>query len=348
MEVKQMVKKVGCGFLSKRMTMKAAASCTIKPEALFSFLQFRSPGTMVVDVKMRAVVKVAIMMVNAYGGWDSGSTVGDFDGHSRRVLSCAFKPTRPFRIVTCGENFLVNFYDGPPFKFNKSIKFSSDGTKFITVSSDRKGIIYDGKSGDKLGELSAESGHKGSIYVVSWSPDSKQVLTVSADKSTKIWDIVEDGIRSLNKTLSSSESGGVEDMLVGNGCCGKLDSKQFRLIKLLAAGEEEVITVGFDNKVWRVPLQKANFRAPEQIESGIVLLNGSEIVATHNLDFTVTASATSLDGSEAIVGGQDASSRRTIKGAHLGGVYGLAFIDNDSVVSFEEHGCIRVWELASE
>ncbi|KAI9088638.1 hypothetical protein K1719_029752 [Acacia pycnantha] len=478
--------------------------------------------------------------------WDSGSTVGDFDGHSRRVLSCAFKPTRPFRIVSCGEDFLVNFYDGPPFKFNMSIRdhsnfvncvrFSPDGTKFITVSSDRKGNTYDGKSGDKLGELSAEGGHKGSIYAVSWSPDSKQVLTVSADKSAKIWDILEDGSGSLNKTFSSSESGGVEDMLVGclwqnnhlltvtlggminlysatdldkspislsghmknvalltvlnrsekmllscsydgvilkwivgNGCCGKLDSKQFGLIKLLAAGEEEVITAGFDKKVWRVPLQEANFGAPEQIdvgsqpkdlslaldspklalvaiESGIVLLDGSEIVATHNLDFTVTASATSPDGSEAIVGGQDgklhvysvsgntlteekvlekhrgaisvirysadvtmfasadlnreavvwdrdskevklnnmlfhtarinclawspdntliatgsldtcviiyeigkpASSRRTIKGAHLGGVYGLAFIDNDSVVSSGEDGCIRVWKLASE
>ncbi|KAI9116430.1 hypothetical protein K1719_012597 [Acacia pycnantha] len=114
-----------------------------------------------------------------------GSTVGDFDGHSRQVLSCAFKPTRPFRIVSCGEDFLVNFYDGPPFKFNMSIRdhsnfvncvrFSPDGTKFITVSSDRNGNIYDGKSGDKLGELSAEGGHKGSIYAVSWSPDSKQV-----------------------------------------------------------------------------------------------------------------------------------------------------------------------------
>ncbi|KAE9611728.1 putative transcription factor WD40-like family [Lupinus albus] len=54
--------------------------------------------------------------------WDSGSTVGDFDGHSRRVLSCAFKPTRPFRIVSCGEDFLANFYEGPPFKFNMSIR----------------------------------------------------------------------------------------------------------------------------------------------------------------------------------------------------------------------------------
>lgn len=43
------------------------------------------------------------------------------------------------------------------------------------MSSDRKGIVYDGKTGDKLGELSAEDGHKGSIYAVSWSPDSKQV-----------------------------------------------------------------------------------------------------------------------------------------------------------------------------
>ena len=52
--------------------------------------------------------------------WDSGTNVGEFDGHSRRVLSCAFKPTRPFRIVTCGEDFLVNFYEGPPFKFKLS------------------------------------------------------------------------------------------------------------------------------------------------------------------------------------------------------------------------------------
>lgn len=54
--------------------------------------------------------------------WDSGSTVGDFDGHSKRVLSCDFKPTRPFRIVTCGEDFLANYYEGPPFKFKHSIR----------------------------------------------------------------------------------------------------------------------------------------------------------------------------------------------------------------------------------
>ncbi|XP_020225533.1 actin-interacting protein 1-2 isoform X1 [Cajanus cajan] len=478
--------------------------------------------------------------------WDSGSTVGDFDGHSRRVLSCSFKPTRPFRIVTCGEDFLANFYEGPPFKFSMSIRdhsnfvncvrFSPDGTKFITVSSDRKGIVYDGKTGNKLGELSSEDGHKGSIYAVSWSPDSKQVVTVSADKSAKIWDILDDGSGKVNKTLACTESGGVEDMLVGclwqndfvltvslggtiylysakdldkspvslsghmknvtvltllnrrekmllsssydgviirwipgMGYSGKFDSKQFGLIKLLLAGKDEVIAAGFDNKVFRVPLQGDNFgpadtvdvgsqpkdvslalNSPElaiiAIESGIVLLNGSKVVSTINLGFTVSAATISPDGSEAIVGGQDgklriysvsgdtvkevsvlekhrgaitairyspdvsmfasadmnreavvwdrvskevkvnnmlfntarinclawspdstlvatgsldtcviiyevgkpASSRRTIKGAHLGGVYGLVFIDQERVASSGEDSCVRVWNLISE
>ena len=144
-----------------------------------------------------------------------------------------------------------------------------------------------------------------------------QVLTVSADKSAKIWDIVEDGSSgTLNKTLACTESGGVEDMLVGclwqndflltislggttnlysakdldkspwsisghmknvtvltllkrsekmlltssydgviirwipgKGYSGKFEGKQFGLIKLLVAGEDEVIASGFDNKV---------------------------------------------------------------------------------------------------
>lgn len=40
-----------------------------------------------------------------------------------------------------------------------------------------------------------------------------------------------------------------------------------------------------------------------------------------------------------------ASSRITVKGAHLGGVYGLAFTDEYSVVSSGEDACVRVWKL---
>ncbi|XP_059640032.1 actin-interacting protein 1-2 [Cornus florida] len=478
--------------------------------------------------------------------WDSGTNVGEFDGHSRRVLSCAFKPTRPFRIVTCGEDFLVNFYEGPPFKFKLShrdhsnfvncVRFSPDGSKFITVSSDKKGLLYDGKTGEKIGELSAEDGHKGSIYAVSWSPDSKQVLTVSADKSAKVWDISEDGNGKVKETLTCHGSGGVDDMLVGClwqnnylvtvslggtislysasdhdktplllsghmknvtsltvlnsdqkvilsssydgiivkwiqgiGYSGKLERKVNSQIKCLAAVEEEIVTSGFDNKIWRNSLHgdqcgdanpidigsqpkdlslalRSSELALVSIDSGVVLLRGTEIVSTINLGFVVAACTIASDGSEAIVGGQDgklhiysikgdtlteeatlekhrgaitvihyspddsmfasgdvnreavvwdrvsrevklknmlyhtarinclawspnsnmvatgsldtcviiyevgkpASSRITIKGAHLGGVYGLAFTDENSVVSSGEDACVRVWKLTPQ
>lgn len=478
--------------------------------------------------------------------WDSGSNVGEFDGHSKRVLSCAFKPTRPFRIVTCGEDFLVNFYEGPPFKFKQShrhhsnfvncIRYSPDGSKFISVSSDKKGVIYDGKTGEKIGELSSEDGHKGSIYAVSWSPDSKQVLTVSADKSAKVWEISEDGNGKVKKTLTCPISGGVEDMLVGClwqndhlvtislggtvsifsasdldkgplsfsghmknvnslavlksnpkvilstsydgliikwiqgiGYSGRLDRKENSQIKCFAAVEEEIVSSGFDNKIWRVSLQgdqcgdadcvdigsqpkdlSLSLLSPElalvSTDSGVVILRGTNVVSTINLGFPVAASVISPDGSEAIIGGQDgklhiysvtgdtlkeeavlekhrgaitviryspdvsmfasgdanreavvwdrasrevrvknmlyhtarinclawspdnsmvatgsldtcviiyeidkpASSRVTIKGAHLGGVYGLAFTDDTSVVSSGEDACVRVWKLTPQ
>ncbi|KAM3346129.1 hypothetical protein ACQJBY_020583 [Aegilops geniculata] len=477
--------------------------------------------------------------------WDSGSTVGEFDGHSKRVLSCDFKPTRPFRIVTCGEDFLANYYEGPPFKFKHSIRdhtnfvncirYSPDGTKFITVSSDKKGLIYDGKTGDKIGELSSEGSHTGSIYAVSWSPDSKQVLTVSADKTAKVWDISEDGSGTLNRTLVCTGIGGVDDMLVGClwqndnlvtvslggtfnvfsasnpdkdpvsfaghlktasalalfpqsnprtmlstsydgvilkwiqgvGYGGRLIRKNNTQIKCFVATEEELITSGYDNKVFRIPvngdqcgdaesadvggqpnalniaLQQPEF-ALVTTDSAIVLLNKSNVTSTTKVSYTITSSAVSPDGTEAIVGAQDgklriysisgdtvteeavlekhrgpittihyspdvsmfcsadsnreavawdratrelknmlfhtarvnclawspdsrfvatgsldtcaiiydvdkpAASRTTIKGAHLGGVHGISFADNDTLVTAGEDACIRVWKLAQQ
>lgn len=145
------------------------------------------------------------------------------------------------------------------------------------------------------------------------------MLTVSADKSAKVWDISEDNNGKVKKTLTCPGSGGVEDMLVGClwlndylvtvslggrisiflasdldkaptsptsfsghmknvssltilrsnpkvllsssydglivkwiqgiGYSGKLQRKENSQIKSLAAGEEEIVTSGFDNKV---------------------------------------------------------------------------------------------------
>jgi hypothetical protein len=58
--------------------------------------------------------------------------MGEFEGHSKRVLSCSFKPTRPFRVVSCGEDFGANYYEGPPFKFKTSHRWAAGG--MLTVS----------------------------------------------------------------------------------------------------------------------------------------------------------------------------------------------------------------------
>lgn len=46
--------------------------------------------------------------------------------------------------------------------------------------------------------------------------------------------------------------------------------------------------------------------------------------------------------------GKPASSRTTIKGAHLGGVYGLGFTDEYTVVSSGEDACVRVWRISPQ
>jgi len=128
---------------------------------------------------------------------DSGSGVGQISGHSKSILSVDMKPTRPYRCITGSEDFSVNFYEGPPFKFLKStrdhskyvncVRFSPNGEKAVSVSSDKRGIFYDAKTGDVIGELSTDDGHSSSIYACAWSDDSNSLLTVSADKTAKIW-----------------------------------------------------------------------------------------------------------------------------------------------------------------
>jgi len=128
--------------------------------------------------------------------WDAGSSVGEISGHTKPLLSCDFKAARPFRIATGGEDNQVNWFEGPPFKFKKSIRdhtrmitcirFSPDGAFFATCATDKKVAVYETKNGDKVGEFEP---HKGGVYGIAWSPDSKLLLTASADKTAAIWEV---------------------------------------------------------------------------------------------------------------------------------------------------------------
>jgi WD40 repeat protein len=69
------------------------------------------------------------------------------------------------------------------------------GQHFASVGADGKVLLYDGSSGDLVASLSSpeDSGHKGTIFAVSWSKDSKYICTSGADRTVKVSPYTLDG-----------------------------------------------------------------------------------------------------------------------------------------------------------
>ena len=111
----------------------------------------------------------------------------------------AISPSRPFRAATVADDNQLVFYHGPPFRFNSAsrnhtkfvhdVAFSPDGKSLVSVGADAKVFLYDGKSGESKGALSADGGHKGSIFAVGWDKSSLKIVTASADQTIKLWDV---------------------------------------------------------------------------------------------------------------------------------------------------------------
>ncbi|KAG9322246.1 hypothetical protein KVV02_003162 [Mortierella alpina] len=156
---------------------------------------------------------------------DTGSSCGEIMGHSKVINTVAIRHTRPFRAVTGADDNSLVFSNGVPFVFNKTIhdhtrfvqevKFSHNGDMFASVGSDGKIFLYDGKTGDKLREISAaDHGHSGGIFALSWSADDKRILTSSADQTSKIWDVETSSV--VNTFDLSNQNSATQGQQVGN------------------------------------------------------------------------------------------------------------------------------------
>ncbi|KAG0164476.1 WD repeat-containing protein 1 [Apophysomyces sp. BC1034] len=156
--------------------------------------------------------------------FDTLSSVGEISGHAKVINSVSIRQQRPFRAVTASDDMTVSFYNGVPFRYQKSIQdhtrfvnavaFSPNGDFFVSAGADAKLFLYDGSTGDKIHELAAENGHTGNIFSVSWSPDSTQLLTSSADRTAKIWDVSAKAV--VNTFEINSAADAVENQQVGN------------------------------------------------------------------------------------------------------------------------------------
>ncbi|KAH9941649.1 WD40 repeat-like protein [Epithele typhae] len=151
---------------------------------------------------------------------DSGSSTGDIIGHSKIINAVSIRQQRPYRAATASDDTTIVFHQGVPFKLDKPIKnhakfvqdvrFSPSGDVFASVGSDSKVFLYDGKTGDVVAELT-DSPHTGSIMACGWSPDSKSLVTSSADCTVKLWDI---DAKKVKTTWSLGP--GVSNQQVGN------------------------------------------------------------------------------------------------------------------------------------
>ncbi|KIJ98804.1 hypothetical protein K443DRAFT_133309 [Laccaria amethystina LaAM-08-1] len=193
---------------------------------------------------------------------DSGSSTGEIVGHSKAVNAVSIRHQRPFRAATAGDDGLILFHTGVPFKYEKTIKahtkfvqdvkYAPSGDHFASVGSDAKIFLHDGKTGETLAEIT-ESPHKGSIMAVSWSPDSKSLFTSSADCTVKLWD-VETRKAATTWTLGT----GIDHQQIGNIWSGQAD-----LVSLSISGDLNAFDPRTGDKPSRI------FAAPQKAITAI-------------------------------------------------------------------------------
>jgi WD40 repeat protein len=161
-------------------------------------------------------------------------------------------------------------------------------------------------------------GHKETVYAVSVSPDGKQLLTGSFDKTVKLWDLA---------------SG--KELRTFGGAAGH---QNIVLAVAFSPDGQTFASGGSDNlvKVWDVPASRARHE----------LALSASVTATAISSDGKTAAAGDTGGEIKVVNPADGKELLKLKG-HVGAVTGLAFAPNNpkSLASVGVDGTLRLWDL---
>lgn len=197
--------------------------------------------------------------------WDTGVTQGQLYQHGRgKSCAIAFKPNRPFRIVTGGrEDGKLHFHKGPPFakiavEGDKpcetahtkkpgvtSVKYTANGDLVASVGSDKNLYIYDGKELALKSKL--EGIHAGTIYACAWASDNTHLMTASADGTCKLFAVASDGT-----SITEKHTWKVAEHMMGKAC-DKVPRGGMQLGCTFAGGKIPV-SVGLNNQLTILPM----------------------------------------------------------------------------------------------
>jgi len=284
--------------------------------------------------KIVAVGEGSGMMAKCFV-WDTGNSAGEMVGHNKRILSCAYKPSRPFRIMTASEDMRTCFYAGPPFKLDHSnndshknfvncTRYSADGTKLASVGTDKTIQFYDGTTG--LPTASIADAHAGGIYSCSFSPDGTKLVTASADKTVKMWDVAN---QTLLSTFNISADPQVGDMQVA--------------VVWTPVGNNIVsLSLNGDLNLLNPDTPGAPSRVLQSHQVGITAMcidQASSTLLTGSFDGVVCARSLETGASHKVLG----SDKKSLNGgAHSNKVTGMAFLPGVGLVSVGWDDTLRV------
>ncbi|KAJ2351032.1 WD40 repeat-like protein [Coemansia sp. RSA 2618] len=231
--------------------------------------------------------------------FDTGNSVGTVMGHSKVINACSMRQRRPFRAVTCSDDATCVFYHGAPYKmatvlrehtgFVQDAQYAPSDEYFVTVGSDRKIFLYDGKSGELVRQVGrGEEGHAGSIFAVAWSPDSTHIVTASGDRTCRFWDIAGDrlvGTVALGQgaehqqvgcvwagefVVSLSLSGDLNFLRRGCDTPERVVVGHQKAITAAALAAQTLYTASYDGKLCAWDLDAGVARAVAGVEGGAV------------------------------------------------------------------------------